>query len=81
MAGFLLTLLGIIGVACIIIAYFLLQYGKLRADDMRYPVTNLTGSILILLSLIHAWNLPSFVIEICWIMISLFGIIKIIRIK
>jgi hypothetical protein len=79
MIGIFLTFVGIVGVGCIIAAYFLLQYGRLQSSDLRYPLTNLIGSILILLSLIHAWNLPSFIIEICWIMISLFGILKIVR--
>jgi len=74
-----LTILGILGVGCIISAYFLLQFGKIKADELKYPITNLIGSVLILLSLLHTWNLPSFIIEVCWIGISLYGIKKIIK--
>ncbi|GGY45358.1 CBU_0592 family membrane protein [Parvularcula lutaonensis] len=71
--------IGIIGVLCILAAYFLLQTEKIRSDELRYPVLNLVGAVLILISLIHTFNLASFVIEICWIAISLYGIAKILR--
>lgn len=71
--------IGIIGVLCILAAYFLLQTEKIRSDELRYPVLNLVGAVLILVSLTHTFNLASFVIEICWIAISLYGIAKILR--
>jgi hypothetical protein len=49
------------------------------ADDLRYPVINLVGAILILVSLTKTFNLASFVIEIAWIGISIYGIARIMR--
>lgn len=71
--------IGLAGVFLILLAYFLLQTEKIAADEMRYPALNLAGAVLILISLTHTFNLASFVIEVCWIAISVYGIVKIIR--
>jgi predicted membrane protein len=70
---------GIVGVAMIIITYFLLQAGKMKHDEMAYPVINLIGAIFITISLLRFWNLASFIIEIFWIAISLYGIWRVLR--
>jgi len=70
---------GIIGVALIIIAYFLLQINKLSSNSLTFSVLNFLGSFLILISLFDEWNLPSFIIEIFWILISLIGIVKALK--
>jgi hypothetical protein len=71
---FLLIAGGTLGSGLIIVAYFLNQVGRLTAADIRYPVINLIGAVLILLSLIAEWNLPTLVIEGFWVAISLYGI-------
>jgi Na+-translocating ferredoxin:NAD+ oxidoreductase RnfD subunit len=70
------TLAGIAGTALIIVAYFANQQGWLKADDWKYPLANLIGAVLILVSLITAWNLPVAVIESFWAAISIYGLIK-----
>lgn len=71
--------IGIAGVLCILAGYFLIQSGRLTSDDLPFPVMNLVGASLILVSLTHTFNLASFVIELAWIAISLYGIVKILR--
>lgn len=71
---FLLIAGGTLGSGLIILAYFLNQVGRLTASDLRYPVINLIGAVLILLSLFAEWNLPTLVIESFWVAISLYGI-------
>ncbi|MGH7039157.1 MAG: CBU_0592 family membrane protein, partial [Stellaceae bacterium] len=44
-------LAGFAGAAIIIIAYLANQRGRLRSDDWRYPLANLIGAALILVSL------------------------------
>ncbi len=68
---------GLIGVGLIILAYLLLQAGKMKADEIAYPTLNLIGAILHIISLIKFWNFASLVIEIFWIAISVYGIWKI----
>jgi hypothetical protein len=70
---------GIIGVSLILLAYFLLQIEKVRSDNIIYPVLNLVGASLLLISLFRFWNLPSVIIEFFWILISIYGIYKIIK--
>jgi len=71
--------LGIIGVSLIIIAYFLLQINKLSSNSLIFSLLNFFGSFLILISLFDEWNLPSFIIEIFWMLISLIGIIRALK--
>ncbi len=68
--------IGIAGVACVIGAYFLLQLEKVRGDSFSYLILNLVGAILLIISLMVTFNLASFVIELCWLAISLFGLSK-----
>ena len=75
----LFDLIGIAGTVLVILAYFATQQGWVRADDWRFPFINLVGAILILVSLWADWNLPSFVMEIFWLAISLYGLWRIRR--
>lgn len=71
-------IIGIGGVVLVLLAYFLLQTGAVKADELRYPLINLAGAVMILVSLTRTFNLASFIIEICWIGISLYGIARIL---
>jgi hypothetical protein len=71
-----LTLAGIVGTVFIVGAYFATQRGWLTALDWRYPLLNLVGALLILASLITAWNLPAAIMEAFWAAISIYGLIK-----
>ena len=65
---------GIVGTAVLVAAYFANQQRWLSSEDWRFPAANLVGALLILISLWFEWNLPSVVIEFFWIAISLWGI-------
>ena len=69
-------LVGFAGAAVFIAAFFANQHGWLRSDDIRYPLANLVGACLILVSLFYEWNLPSVVIELFWAAISLYGLTR-----
>lgn len=75
------TIAGIAGSAMIVAAYFGNQQGWLAAENWRYPLANLIGACLILVSLITAWNLPAAIIESFWAAISIYGLIKSARSK
>lgn len=70
-------IIGLMGVACVLSAYFFLQIEKVKSDGVGYLVLNLVGAILLIVSLMVTFNLASFVIEICWLSISLFGLGKV----
>ncbi len=71
------TLIGTCGVICVVIAYFQVQAGHWTALQWRLPFTNLLGACMILVSLIFTPNIPSIIIEIVWIAISLYGLARI----
>ena len=75
----LLTLVGFVGAGILILAYFLSQQGWLSAEDWRFPLANLVGSVMIMGSLLVSWNLPSMVIEAFWAGISLYGLARHLR--
>jgi len=74
-------ILGTVGVAVIVAAYFLLQSWRLRSDQLAYSVMNGGGAVLILISLYYNFNFPSFVVEFFWLLISLYGIARSVRQK
>ncbi|MCE3001793.1 MAG: hypothetical protein LW860_03685 [Xanthomonadaceae bacterium] len=67
-------LVGMAGVVLVLLAYFLLQSGRMPATAPAYSWLNIAGSAAILVSLTHAFNLSSFVIQVAWIAISLWGL-------
>lgn len=67
-------ILGTVGVAVIVLTYVMLQLGRIRSDELVYSLLNALGAALILISLYYAFNLPSFIVEFFWLVISLFGI-------
>ena len=67
---------GLVGSALVVLAYLLNQTGRLASTDWRFPAANLAGALAILLSLIDAWNLPSALIEVFWVAISLYGLAR-----
>jgi hypothetical protein len=67
---------GLAGSVLILVAYFLNQRGQLASSDRRFPALNLAGALLILFSLMYAWNLPSVLIEAFWAAISLYGLTR-----
>ena len=69
-------IVGFVGAAIGIGAYFANQQRWLRSDDWRFPFANLVGASLIFVSLCFDWNFPSVVIEVFWALISLWGIVK-----
>jgi hypothetical protein len=67
-------LAGFIGVFLIIIAYLLLQLEKLPSSSPTYSLVNAAGALLIMVSLIFAFNLSAFIVEAFWFLISLLGL-------
>jgi hypothetical protein len=65
---------GLLGVAIILGCHFGLQAGRLRGDRLPYQLANIVGAGAIMVSLLYQFNLASFVAQIAWILITLFGI-------
>lgn len=72
-------IVGLAGTLAILVAFFLLQAGRLAGDSLRYQLLNLFGASGILVSLWETFNLSVFLLEIAWVAVSLFGIARSMR--
>jgi len=75
----LFDIIGMTGTFLVVGSFFLLQLGKTSPASLTYNMMNLTGAILLLISLCYNFNLASFVIEIFWIAASLIGLYKYLK--
>lgn len=75
------NIIGMLGTACVVGIYILLQLDKVDSKGFAYNFWNLLGAILLLISLFVHFNLASFVIELFWIAASLVGLVKYLRNK
>jgi hypothetical protein len=69
-------ILGSLGVGIIVLTYVLLQLERIRSTQPIYSILNAIGSAMILVSLFYTFNLPSVIVEVFWLLISIFGIAK-----
>lgn len=81
MIDILFDVIGMSGTALVVGAFFMLQLGKAAPESLTYNVMNLTGAILLLISLCYNFNLASFVIELFWIVASIIGLVKYFKAK
>ena len=65
---------GVLDAVLVIVVYFATQQRWLSAEDWRFPFANLLGAGFILVSLMADWNLAAFVVEVFWVLISLYGL-------
>ena len=72
-------LVGLGGTLAILAAFFLLQAGRLAGDSLRYQLLNLFGAAAILVSLWETFNLSVFLLELAWVGVSLYGIVRSMR--
>lgn len=68
------TITGLIGTLLVLLAFFLLQARKLHGNGPVYQVLNAIGAAAIIVSLFYAFNLASMLLEIAWLLISLYGL-------
>ncbi len=70
---------GTLGAALMLLAYGLLQTGRLKAEQLPYPLLNAGGALLVLHSLLQAFNLAAFLLELAWLLLSLYSLGRFIR--
>lgn len=67
--------IGLVGVALLIATYAMLQLDKIDPKGFWYSFNNMIVAILVSISLIYTPNIASWVIEVFWFIISVYGII------
>ena len=71
-------LVGTIGVLLMVVAYLLLQLEKLSGAAVSYLLLNAVGAVLVIISLMFRFNLSGFLMEAFWLLISLYGLTKVL---
>jgi hypothetical protein len=64
-------LIGIVGMLCILIAFFLLETHRWSADEMAYDMMNAIGSILLVINAWHGHAWPFLILNGVWALVSL----------
>ena len=73
---------GYIGVVLVLLAYLLLQSHKLHGNGLVYQLMNLFGALGVMLSLLFGnFNLPAFAMELSWLLISIYGMGRSLRLR
>lgn len=67
---------GLIGVFAMLAAYALSATGRIKVDAWPALTANLAGALLVLWSLLHAFNLSAFIMESAWAVVAVVGLIK-----
>jgi len=75
------TIVGIIGTLLVLLAFFLLQARKLHGNGAVYQLLNAFGAAAIIVSLFYQFNLASMVLEIAWLLISIYGLVTSFRLR
>ncbi len=65
-----------VGVVFAIGGYAVTQLRIISSDDWRFPASSLAGCTLIGVSLSDKWNLPSFLLQVAYGAISLYGLFR-----
>ena len=71
--------IGLAGTLAVIVAFFLLQAGRLSGNGFIYQLLNLFGAGGILVSLLDHFNVSVFLLESTWMLISAYGIVRSFR--
>ncbi len=67
---------GFAGAVLIVLAYFLVQSGRLRGDGLGNQTFNALGALGVIVSLLlGAFNWPAFALELAWLLISVYGMV------
>ena len=71
--------IGLTGTLMVLLAFFLLQAGRLSGNGIAYQLLNLLGAACVLVSLLGAFNPAVFLMELTWVLISAYGIMRTLR--
>jgi predicted membrane protein len=67
---------GNIGVGLMVLGYLLLQSERISSRDLSYSLMNGVGAFLVVISLLYQFNLSAFLVEVFWLLISIYGLIR-----
>ncbi|TBR38844.1 MULTISPECIES: CBU_0592 family membrane protein [Dyella] len=73
---------GYIGVVLVLLAFLLLQARKVHGNGIVFQLMNVLGAIGVMLSLLFGvMNWPSFMMQVAWLAIGVYGILNSARVR
>lgn len=75
----LLNIGGIVGVLMVLVAYAGIHVDRIDPKGATALLLNLFGSLLIMLSMFKAFNLPAFFMEAAWAAVAVYGLFRLRR--
>lgn len=69
-------LVGFVGIGFVLSCHLLVQMERMNARSTLYLILNIAGCALIIYSLAFNFNLPSLVIQVTWMFISAYGLMR-----
>jgi paired small multidrug resistance pump len=73
------SIIGLMGVLVVLIAYGLMTAGRLAASSARYQWLNVCGTLAILVSMLEQWNLPAFIANVLWVAIGAYSLVRLYK--
>jgi len=73
--------IGFIGVAILLAAYFFNLSGKISKDSFIYLMMNILGAGLACYASVLLNYIPFIILEGCWTLVSILGLIKLARLQ
>ena len=73
------SIIGLLGVLTVLVAYGLMTSGRIAASEARYQWPNVIGTLMILVSMIEQWNLPAFIANVLWVAIGVYSLVRIYK--
>ena len=68
--------IGLLGAGSYMLGYALLQFGVIRGRSVAYILFNMAAAALVMVSLWHAFNISSFLIQMFFFVVSIFGLFR-----
>lgn len=68
--------IGVVGFFLYILGFNLVQVGRMCGNGVAYAATNVIAAAFVLISLVNAFNMASFLIQISFIAIGVVGIAR-----
>ena len=72
-------LVGLTGIALSIGCYARVQWQRDYAKNLSYSILNFMSAALLGVSILHNWNLSSFIGNAFWMLISIYGIYRCLK--
>lgn len=69
----LVDVIGWLGSACVVYAYAMNMFNRMRADSLPYYLLNIAGSICLIVNTLYHHAVPSAVVNMIWVALAMWA--------